>query len=352
MKKDRQSPAASSDAHPPEQVVNPPGRVSVLNVEQFDWMTKNRLLVELVESGLGQSVRIPVVVARGKCDGPVFGITAALHGNELNGIPVIHQLLKRIDLRKLKGTIVAVIATNILGLLRQQREFIDGVDLNHIMPGDPHGNRSDVYAFNLIDRIAKHFDYLIDLHTASFGRVNSLYVRADMSNPITADMARLQRPQIILHDPPSDYTLRGALAEKGIPAITLEIRDPHRFQPESIRRSLTGVRRVLSLVGMLPMRKMPDVPLPIMCQRSYWMYTDRGGLLTVLPDVTDDVTAGDIIARQTNVFGDLVREYTAPQDGVIIGHSTDPLSQTGSRIVHLGVINDGETDNHAPLDAN
>jgi predicted deacylase len=206
------------------------------------------------------------------------------------------------------------------------------------MPGNARGNRSDVYAFHLIDRIAKHFDYLIDLHTASFGRVNSLYVRADMSNEVTASMARLQRPQIILHDPPSDYTLRGALNEIGIPAITLEICDPHKFQPESIRRSLTGVLRVLSLLEMLPPRKVPDSPPPIICEGSRWLYTDRGGLLTVLPDVTDYVSKDQIIARQTNVFGDVVREYRSPTDGVIIGHSTDPVSQTGARIVHLGSI--------------
>ena len=321
----------------------PPLRVDSLQIDQFERLAQHRLLVEIVEDGLGQSIRLPVVVARGKGDGPIFGITAALHGNELNGIPVIHQLLRRVDLRKLKGTIVAVIVANVPGLLQQQREFNDGVDLNHVMPGSATGNRSDTYAHNLLERIAKHFDYLIDLHTASFGRVNSVYVRADMSNETTAAMAKLQRPQIILHDPPSDHTLRGALAELGVPAITLEIRDPHKFQPESIQRSLTGVRRVLSLVKMLPTRKVPEVPPPIVCSQSRWLYTDRGGLLTVLTDITDRVSQGDIIARQTNIFGDLIREYRSPSDGVIIGHSTDPVSQTGSRIVHLGIIRDSST---------
>jgi len=333
-----------------------PKRVAELSIDEYPTATSTRLLVQVAENGLGQSIRVPVVVARGKSPGPIFGLTAALHGNELNGIPVIHQLLQKVDVQRLKGSIVAVIVANVPGLLQQEREFNDGVDLNHIMPGRDGGNRSQVYAHNFVDRLAKHFDYLIDLHTASFGRVNSLYVRADMSDSVTSDMARLQRPQIILHDPPSDYTLRGALAELGVPAITVEICDPHRFQPKSIRNSLAGVRRVLSFVGMLPAQKPIDLPPSAVCKRSFWTFTDRGGLLSVLPDVTDSVTKGEVIARQTNAFGDVVREYAAPQDGIIIGRSVDPVSQTGSRIVHLGVLDDQKlgsedtTQNPHPLD--
>lgn len=320
-------------------------RVSEFNLDDCPRLAFTRLLLEVVENGLGQSVRVPVLVARGKADGPVFGITAALHGNELNGIPVIHQLLQKLDLKRLKGTIVAVVVANVPGFLRQEREFTDGVDLNHVMPGKVDGNQSQVYAYNFVNRIACQFDYLVDLHTASFGRVNSLYVRADMSNETTAKMALLQRPQIILHDPPSDYTLRGALADRSVPAITLEICDPQLFQPKSIRRSIAGIRRILSLVKMIAAQKEIEVPPPVICKRSFWMYTDRGGLLSVLPQVAEVIAKGDTIARQTNAFGDVVREYEAPHDGIIIGKSVNPVSQSGSRIVHFGIL-----DSQQPAD--
>ena len=110
-------------------------------------------------------------------------------------------------------------------------------------------------------------------------------------------MAYLQRPQIILHDPPSDRTLRGAAMELKIPAITVEIRDPQRFQNESIKRSLIGLRSVLSEVGMLSKRTVAPGPPPVLCEDSNWLYTDHGGLLEVFPDVTDPVTEGEPIAR-------------------------------------------------------
>lgn len=320
-----------------------PIQVDQLDVESLPSGREVRLQIELMRDAMGQMIRVPVVVLRGKKEGPVFGLTAALHGNELNGIRVIHELFDRIDVQALRGTIVAVIVANVPGYLMHQREFNDGRDLNHLMPGKPNGTESQVYSHRLIERIIKRFDYLIDLHTASFGRINSLYIRADMTNPITARMAYLQRPQIILHNPASDSTLRGTAMELDIPAITVEIGDPHLFQPALIKRSLTGLRAVLSEIGMTPKRKkLAPGPEPIICHSSRWMYTTEGGLLDVFPGVVEEVKEGEIIANIRNIYGDIILEYKAPYDGIIIGKSTNPAAQMGARIAHVGEV--GEPD--------
>ena len=314
-------------------------RVDRLEIESLPKGEFTKLFIELVENGIGRSVEVPVVVARGKKDGPIFGITAALHGNELNGIPVIHQLLNKINLKTLRGTIVCVIVANMPGLLAEQREFIDGQDLNHIMPGKPNGKLSQVYAYNLVDRITSHFDYLVDLHTASQGRVNSLYVRADLSKPMTAQMAYLLQPQIIVDNPASDYTLRGVAAENGIHAITVEICDPAAFQRDPIKRTLQGLRRILRHVDMIS-TKLQNLVIhhpPVLCKKSYWVLAERGGMMRVTHKVTDQIKKGDLICKQVNIFGELMREYVAPEDGIVIGHCVNPIGQTGARIMHLGV---------------
>ena len=315
-----------------------PLRVETLDVEALPRGRRARLLVELVKDATAQPIAVPVVVARGRHDGPVFGITAALHGNELNGIPVVHHLMEGLDLRSLHGTVVGVVVTNVPGYLRHQRRFPDGTDLNHIMPGKPDGNDPEVYAHRLTERLIRRFNYLIDLHTASFGRINSLYVRADLMHPTTARMAYLHRPQVILHNPPSDGTLRGQAMALGIPAVTVEIGDPHVFQPRHIRPTLAGIRRVLTELGMTPHRSVKAGTSPVVCERSKWLYTDTGGLLRVLPEVAERVKEGEEIARQRNLFGQCVREYQAPYEGIVIGKSVNPVGQTGARILHLGRI--------------
>ncbi|MDJ0838360.1 MAG: succinylglutamate desuccinylase/aspartoacylase family protein [Acidobacteriota bacterium] len=300
----------------------------------------SRMRLVLYHDGLGEPGCIPVLAARGEKPGPVFGITAAIHGNEVNGIPVIHKLLNNIDLSKLRGTLVCIPVVNVPGMLMGTRAFNDATDLNTIIPGREDGRDGEVFINRFCKMVVEQFDYLVDLHTASFGRVNSLYVRADMTDEVTAVMARLQRPEIILHNTPSDGTLRGYAMELGIPSITVEVGNPHRFHPEYIRRALAGLRAVLSEVKMIPKRQRAPGPTPILCKRSYWLYADHGGLLEVFPKVTELVEKNQEIARLLDIYGDVTRVYRAPETGVVIGKSVHPVGQTGARILHLGILDE------------
>ena len=298
----------------------------------------SRLQVEVGHDGLGRPVRLPVLAVRGRKPGPVFGITAVVHGNELNGIPVIQKLVRSLDPSTLRGTVVAVVVVNVPGYLANEREFLNSWDLNHHFPGKPRGNSAQVYVHRFMDRLVQHFDVLVDLHTASFGRVNSLYIRADMREDLTAQMAYLHRPQIIVHNPPNDKTLRGRAHALGIPAITVEIGNPQRYQGDFIKRTIQGVRATMASQGMLKKRPLAAGPAPVLCRRSDWMYTEGGGLLEVFPKVTDAVKKGERIAELVDPWGDRLAEYTAPVDGVILGKSVNPVAPTGARIVHLGRV--------------
>lgn len=311
--------------------------VDRLELESLPPGTVTRFRVDMVRDGMGEMVRLPVVVVKGKRPGPKVGFTAAIHGNELNGVRVIQRLVPSIDPATLSGTVVAVPVVNVPGFLTQRREFNDNADLNRVMPGTPRGTMSQVYAHRFIDRVVRHFDYLIDLHTASFGRVNSLYVRSDLKNPITARMAYLEGPEIVVHNAGADGTLRSAAAAMGVHAITVEIGDPLRFQRERIRTSVQGSFNVLEHLDMVPERGPSLAVDPIVCGRSYWIYTDRGGLLDVFPEVCERVKAGQLIARVSDMYGDTVCEYEAPEDGIVVGKSVNPVNQAGSRILHLGI---------------
>ncbi len=307
-----------------------------LNLSELPLGAIHRRYIKLAEDGIGLSLRVPVLIARGGRTGPVVGIVAALHGNELNGIPLIHRLFRDLKVEKLKGTIVAVIVANVPGLLLHQRVFNDGEDLNRVFPGRADGNCSQVYAYNLFHRIVNRFEYLIDLHTASFGRVNSLYIRANMDNEQMAHMAKMLQPQIILNSPAPIQTLRGQAIELGIPSITLEMCNPSRIQKDVVRSSLLGVKNLLRSLKVLPGALAKSQQQTVVCSDSQWLYTDKGGFLETIPTVASLVQEGEVIARLRNIFGDVIREYKAPHDGVIIGRSVNPIAQSGARIVHLG----------------
>lgn len=107
----------------------------------------------MVKQGLSEWIRVPVIVARGALPGPVIGITAVVHGNELNGVPCIHRVISDIDVQRLRGTVVAVPCVNVPGYLSFSREFSDGKDLNRGFPGSAEGTSSAVYNFNFFDKV-------------------------------------------------------------------------------------------------------------------------------------------------------------------------------------------------------
>ena len=312
--------------------------VDELDVESLAKGRIHRLGILLATDGLGKPIYIPALVARGAAAGPVFGITSAVHGNELNGVPIIHQLFRSLDCEALRGTVVGCPVVNIPGYLANERTLREGKDLNRLMPGRPDGHTGEVYAHRLLTRLVEKLNYLIDLHTASFGRVNSLYVRANMLHPVAATMARLQGPEIIVHNEATEGTVRAAAMAHDIPAITVEVGNPLRFQRNLIRDSLIGIKNVLAHLEMIEEDYVPPVDAPVICKRSYWIYSQHGGFLEVFPDVATHVRRGRALASVTSIFGDLVAEYGAPEDAVIVGRSTNPLCETGSRVVHLGVI--------------
>lgn len=292
--------------------------------------------LNFIGDGFGRPIQIPIMVARGLESGPTLGLTAAVHGNELNGISVIQRLFNEVDAQELRGTIVGVPVVNVPAFIRKKRRFNDGVDLNHIMPGKSDGNVSQVYAYRLMDRVIKHFDFLLDLHTASTGRINSYYIRADMDQDIVQDMAMLQNADIIVHNPPSDGTLRGAADALGIPAITLEVGNPSTFQKRLIRSGVDGIHNVLCMLEMIDDEPAEALTESVLCKSSAWIYTDKGGLLTIPVDLRQVVEKGEKIAELRDIFGRKIKAYFSPRRGIVIGKSISPVNQTGGRILHLG----------------
>ncbi len=320
-----------------------------LDLEDFPKGKLSRARISMCENGLGQPILMPLMVARGHKPGPVVGLTAAMHGNELNGVRVIQALLKSIDVHTMAGTVIAVPVVNVPGFLMNRREFNDGADLNRIMPGQASGDSSQIYAHRLLERVVRKFDYLIDLHTASFGRANTLYVRADLSHADAYWMAMAQQPQIILHNTGADGTLRAAAMGLGIPSITVEVGDPQLFQVDMIRAGLRGVSNVLARLNMVPEASQEDVPPPVICSRAYWVHTDHGGLLEVFVELGEQVSAGQCLAQVNNVFGDVLAKYHAVEDAIVIGRSTNPVNQTGARIVYLGSREDTDALHEPPI---
>jgi predicted deacylase len=132
--------------------------------------------------------------------------------------------------------------------------------------------------------------------------------------------------------------LRGAAMELGIPAITVEIGNPGVFQKRFVKNALIGVTNIISSLRMIADdHSLPDSQ-PVICDRSFWIFTTKGGILNVIPEVNTWVKKGEVIATVHSIFGELIEQYEAPEDSIVIGKEIDPVASAGTRIAHIGVL--------------
>ncbi len=319
--------------------------IDSINLKSLEYNTKTYFWLQIIDNGLSQPVSVPVIIVKGKFDGPVLGLTAAIHGNELNGIKVIQELLNDVNTDQLKGTIIAIPGLNAISINQDRRRYVDEEDLNRNFPGKANGNRSQQYVWGINQKILSKINYLVDMHTASFGRINSLYVRADMSNDTIKKMALLQDADIILNSKglPSagvssgSRTMRAEAMLKGIPTITVEYGNPQIYQHDMIDRGVAGIKKILNWLNMHDFTT-TNYEKALYCKKSYWLYVDEGGLLEVPVELKQVVEKDEIVGILRNPFGEVIKTYKSPEKGIIIGKSTNPVNISGGRIIHLGII--------------
>lgn len=308
-----------------------------LNIENYAPGERTDFYVPVFENAIGIPNKIPFVVARGVFQGPVLGINAAVHGNELNGIRIIQNVLEDLDLDSMKGSLICVPVVNVPAFNTGQRRFIDGTDLNHVFPGKEGGTPAEQYARAFATTYLPACDYLIDIHTASEGRTNTMYVRTDLLSETTSQMATWFNPQIILHSKSGDGTLRNSARKRGIPAVTIEAGNPSVFQGKMVYEGELGIRNVMIKLGMIEGK--PHISRqPIICKSSIWLRTVGGGILKTHFRLYDKVKRSQLLAETIDPFGNLLQKYKAPHEGVVIGMAANPVAIPGTRFCHLGTI--------------
>jgi predicted deacylase len=315
---------------------------NAISIGEFDSGSRTNLRWPLYQDALGSDLEVPFIVVRGTGNGPTVGISAAVHGNELNGIRIIHSLLEDLDPAKLHGSLICAPVVNVPAYEVGQRRFPeDDVDLNHVFPGSTTGTPSQQYARSFARTFLPACDYLIDIHTASEGRVNTMYVRADLESPTAREMAMYMEPEIILHGRSGDGTLRSAARRRDIHAITVEAGNPSVIQGRMVSEGEIGVRRVLARLGVLPPGHDEQLGrVPVICRASKWLRTTHGGLVEYHIQLADRIQKGQLLARIHDIFGIVRAEYRAPRDGIVIGRSQRPDAVPGIRFCHLGEIGD------------
>jgi predicted deacylase len=299
--------------------------------------TVKQIFLKVSEYYTATPVNVPVTVIRGRERGPAVFLTAAIHGDELNGVEIVRRVMTSVTPEQLRGTLICVPVVNRFGFLTHARYLPDRRDLNRNFPGNPEGNAAARTAHTLFREIVLCARYGVDLHTASVRRTNLPHIRADMSHKKARRIARAFGTEIIIDSPGPPNTLRAAATRAGVPTIIFEAGETFRFQRNMVARGVAGVRNVLAALRMIA-EAPKEARFQVIIKVSEWIRSVRGGIADVLVRPGEIVYAGTEIARLTNPFGREVSSVRSPLTGLIIGITTVPMVNPGDAICHVAKL--------------
>jgi predicted deacylase len=282
----------------------------------------------------GASVRVPVHIWRGKEPGPSVFISAAVHGDEINGTGTIRHIIQESPFELRAGSLVLVPVVNIHGFEHLSRYSPDRRDLNRSFPGTRKGSLTGRLANVVFQNIVARCDYGIDLHTAAVRRTNYPNARADMDQEATARLATLFGAELLLNTKGPEGSLRRAAVKVGCATMVLEAGEVWKVEPAVVEYALTGIRNVLVGLKMID-GEVRQPAFRVVAEETKWMRAEKGGFLKFHVRPGDTVVEGQPLATNTSLAGQDLNTIISPRDAIVLGMTTLPAVSPGDPVAHL-----------------
>lgn len=289
---------------------------------------------------------VPAFVIRGARPGPTLAVTAGVHAAEYPPVEAATRVARGLNPAQLDGTLIVVPLVNAPGFFARSIYVnpVDGRNLNRSFPGAPDGPPSARVANFLLEQVIVGCDAYIDLHCGDM--IEALVPFAgyhvtgrDEVDRASSGLAGAFGIEHVIANRSTDLPGTGYenAALRGVPALLAEIGQQGVYEQESVERLVTGVRRVLAHLGMLPGVDAP-VPAP---QRRFshfsWLYADVSGTYHPSISIGEEVNEGQQVGELHDLFGDCLRQLRAPASGPALFLVTSLAINQGDPLFGIGV---------------
>jgi predicted deacylase len=300
---------------------------------------------------------LPVFVARGSneslSEGRTLALSASIHGDELNGIPVVQRVFASLQdsvaSGDFNGTVIGLPTANPNGNFLNQRNFFTSssngffTNLNRVFPGESSmdgGALPDAYAFNIWNNLWANgtaADIAVDLHTLSTGADGPLWAYADFRLDGVQRLAELAMLDVIKIDPGEPGSIETTWVDFGVPAITLEIGPAKRWNNDYIDRAEQFIYRLMTDLQMYPNSTTPEVDLSQTYKGTNFSTVAplNTGWVNVTVEKLQEVEEGQEVGIVYNSWGDVIETLTASVSGLVHTVRVDPAVEQGSRVVQI-----------------
>ncbi len=290
------------------------------------------------------SVEVPVIIERAKKPGPIVLITSGIHGDEINGVEIVRQLIaKKINKPKI-GTIICVPVVNIFGFLDMRRSFPDGRDLNRVFPGNPRGSLASRFAYQFVKKILPIADICMDFHTGGASRFNVAQVRIDPTDNLSTTYAAIFNAPFTLHSKIISKSYRATCVRLGKPVVLFEGGKSKVSDKEIARSGVYGTMRVLDHLDMLGSNfTVPETQKKtVIVESTQWLRAQYSGLLHTKVSCGERLEVGQHIATITDPYGKFRHVVKAKSEGYVINVNEASLVYQGDAIFNVSIDREGD----------
>jgi predicted deacylase len=297
--------------------------------------TRAHLEIPVARLFTGNWLALPVAVVNGRASGPRLWLSAAIHGDELNGLEIIRRVLGAIDPKKLRGSVIAVPVVNVFGFVEQDRYLPDRRDLNRSFPGSPNGSLAARLAHLFIEEVVRQCQYGLDFHTGSLHRENLPQIRANLKDPETRRLSEAFGAPFMYQAKPIPGSLRATAVRMGVRCMVYEGGEPLRFHDDAINCGVQGAIRVMNALGMWDVDE-ADRPGTFEATSTRWIRAGRSGILHLSTTLGQQVEKGQVLGHiSIDFLTPQSRRVRAPNDGLVVAYTNNPLVNQGDALINL-----------------
>lgn len=311
----------------------------ILNIlgEQIKLGESKEVNFDVANLHTSSSVNVPVIIERSKKPGPTVLFTAGIHGDEVNGVEIVRQIIAKGINKPKCGTIICMPVINIFGFINLKREFPDGRDLNRVFPGKPTGSLAGRVAYKLMQEVIPHVDLIIDFHTGGSGRFNAPQLRYSKDNTKLNDLAIAFGAPFVLYSKNLPKSFRTTCYKLGKPLLLFEGGKSFHIDEVVTNSGVNGSKRILNHLGMLSSKFKVSAPKKecVFINESKWIRANFSGMFKASAFIAKQVKKGDVLGNITDPYGKFNHVVKAPNSGYIINVNESPIVYQGDALFHI-----------------
>ena len=283
------------------------------------------------------SIDVPVIIERSKKPGPTVLITAGIHGDEVNGVEIVRQIIAKGINKPKRGTIICIPVINVFGFIHMDRLFPDGRDLNRVFPGSKDGSLASRVAHQLMTKVVPHADLILDFHTGGADRFNAAQVRVVKNEVVLDELAETFGAPFIFYSKNLGNSFRNSAYRKGIPMLLFEGGKSFNIHNTITNTGVNGAKRVLSHLEMLrsPFKVSKPKKEAVKILESKWLRASYSGMFKPTISINSRVEKGEVLGNITDPYGSFNHFIKAPNSGYIFNINQSPLVYQGDAIFHI-----------------